>query len=408
MYRRRRSSVLGWVGTVGLAVAALAAPANAQGPPSILWQENARSLVRGLAFWPDGSHVASAGANGDLRVWRSSDGELIRTIHAHGHEAYAIAVSPGGTILASGGSDALVKLWRTGTGELIRVIDARLGGVNSVSFAPDLGGDILVAAGTATGKAGLWRVVDGGLVHTLSGHTAGVNAVAFSPDGQLLATGSADQTVRLWRVSDGSTVRTLAGHTSAVYSLAFSPDGTLLASASGDRTVRLWRVSDGSPAHTFRGHTDTINAVAFSPNGKIVGSASSDGTMALWRVTDGAFLELYTAPLCGRVQSLQFPRRGQVFAYGCHSGTIAMARNVCPCRPVCGTRAQLSTVCRRSGKKVVARLKKAEPAAEITFTVDSQKRLEAITDVKGNAKVTFERLAPGSHVVNVCELDAGC
>ena len=36
------------------------------------------------------------------------------------------------------------------------------------------------------------------------------------------------------------------------------------------------------------------------------------------------------------------------------------------------------------------------------------KRIEQTTNEKGNARVSFGRLAPGSHTLNVCELEAGC
>ena len=158
----------------------------------------------------------------------------------HGDVIDSVAISPDGQLVASGSEDWSVKLWRLSDGVLVRTLSAQ-GPVCSVAFSPD---GQKIAAGTGHGQSGgdvvqVWSVADGALLRILTGaaHTP-VYSVAFSPDGSILAAGADDGTIRLWRVADGVLVRTLQGSDYRVLSVSFAPDGDTLASAGGERNVK--------------------------------------------------------------------------------------------------------------------------------------------------------------------------
>jgi len=146
-------------------------------------------------------------------------------------------------MLASGSSDHTIKLWRVSDGSLIRTLTRHSGSVFSVAFSPD--GDIF-ASGSADETIRLWRVSDGSLIRTLIGHTDTVMSVAFSPDGKLL--GSAGcfgfKRIKLWRVSDGELLRMYDQETANTESITFSPDPPgegLFAYGRGDGVVVMAR-----------------------------------------------------------------------------------------------------------------------------------------------------------------------
>ena len=242
--------------------------------------------VYGVAFSPDGRILASASADGTVRLWDpAATGQPATTLQGHTEAVNGVAFSPDGRALASASADGTVRLWDpAATGQPATTLQGHTEAVNGVAFSPD--GRALASA-SADGTVRLWDPATGQLTSILRGHTSSVLGVAFSPDGRGLASASADGTVRLWDPATGQLTATLQGHTGWVYGVAFSPDGRGLASASADRTVRLWDPATGQLTAILRGHTEAVNGVAFSPDGCILASASADRTVRLWDPATG-------------------------------------------------------------------------------------------------------------------------
>ncbi|MFN6485767.1 MULTISPECIES: caspase family protein [unclassified Nostoc] len=236
--------------------------------------------VYGLAFSPDGETLASASLDHYIKLWRTRDGYMIKTLQGHRSNVNSLSFSPNSQILASASADMTIKLWNIQQKALIKTLQGHTAEVLSVRFSPD--GQVLASSGRDN-KVLLWRVKDGKLLYNLPGHTNAVNAISFSPDGQVLASASADKTIKLWQVSNGTLLQTLTGHTDAIYSVSFSPDGKIIASASGDGSIKLWN-REGRELKTLPGHTDAVLSLSFSPDGKFLASASFDGTAKLWRL----------------------------------------------------------------------------------------------------------------------------
>jgi len=294
--------------------------------------------VYGVTFSPDGTLLATADADGTVRLWNPATGRAVGApLHATAqHGVYGVAFSPSGTLLATAGGDGTVRLWNLATrhpvGKPLHAsgrTTARYG-VRAVAFSLD--GKLLASAG-ADGTVRLWNPATrrpvGAPLHASA--RWGVFGVAFSPDGTLLASAGGDGKVRLWNPATRRLVATLpasVGPFGAAGGVAFSPDGKLLAIGSGDGTVRLWNPATGRPTgKTFQtGSEWGVYGVAFSPDGTLLASADAVGSMWLWNPVTGqpvgAPIQV-TSPLNG-VHGVAFSPSGTLLASAGGDGIVRL------------------------------------------------------------------------------------
>ena len=92
-----------------------------------------------------GRSVATATADGSIRLWTSASTRVQRILKAHDGRVTALAFSPAGGLLASAGEDGIVKLWNLRTGRGGQVLRGHSGPVRAISFSSD--GQRLITAG---------------------------------------------------------------------------------------------------------------------------------------------------------------------------------------------------------------------------------------------------------------------
>lgn len=278
-----------------------------------------QDVVWGLAFTPDGTVIASASGDKTVRLWRVTDGALLREFE-HPDKVTSVAFSPDGTILASGAWDGKVRLWQVMDGRLLHELKHNDTAVLSVAFSPD--GATLVS-GAEDSRVHLWRAADGTLLHIFQGHQGAVLSVAFAPDGTILGSGSQDTTIRLWSVADERSLRILEGQAFDVKSVIFLPDDTILAAGAAENAVwlRQWQVSDGTLVHEWQYPTGLTTSMIFSVDGSIL--ASGDGNVVrMWQVLDGKPLRIRTGNASSEVSAVAFSADGAILASATTDGSV--------------------------------------------------------------------------------------
>ncbi|MEE4418982.1 WD40 repeat domain-containing protein [Streptomyces bugieae] len=281
-----------------------------------------------VAFSPDGTFVATAGADGDVQL-RNFSVELLgealhgqrafalptaaarptaprTTLPAEGdhpqpeeplatsavhyalrrghhvalpplvcpHSVRAVVFSPDGRLLATGADDGSVQLWDPLTREPVGTRLTQRGGmVRALVFSPD---SRLLAAVQAGRPVQLWDTATHELVGELPAPTGSIRAAAFSHDGEVLATGGIDSAVRLWAPATQQAVREpLIGHGSPIESLAISPGGLLVAVERGNRAwmwdMAAWELAPANNSlQPLLSAGPSITAMALSPDGRIL------------------------------------------------------------------------------------------------------------------------------------------
>ncbi len=295
-----RQQCIGYAVLAGL-LTFTSATVCAQGRPETAWMRGGHSLgANDVAYSPDGTRLVTAGDDKTVKVWRSSDGHLLETLHGHTQWVRAVAWSPDGQYIGSCSWDTTVRVWNPDTGEEILTINAGIG-MSAVDFSSD---SSMIAFGGFDNKVTVRDALTGQLVQTLTGHTDTINHIDFSADGNLIASISSDQSIRLWNVSDWSMAQVIPNaHDTFGVSLRFSPDSSLLASAGGSnvRSIKLWNPQTGGLIRTMNmGGGGGGNPVGcdFSPDGQYVSSAKFTAGTWIFRVSDG--VQINHIPTAGR------------------------------------------------------------------------------------------------------------
>ncbi len=119
--------------------------------------DDPRAGVLSVAFSADGQAIASGAGEALLKLRDSATG-LFRSFQGSNGAINSIAVSPDGLTIASGSDDKNVRIWRTSSGELLHSLVGHTSAVRSVAFSR--GGTTLVSAST-DGSLRFWRACDG-------------------------------------------------------------------------------------------------------------------------------------------------------------------------------------------------------------------------------------------------------
>ncbi|HYU71501.1 MAG TPA: TIR domain-containing protein [Ktedonobacteraceae bacterium] len=172
-------------------------------------------FIDAVIWSPDGALLA-AHSREDLQLWDVTKGKQLQRLKV---QVTSLAWSPDGKLLSAVGADGKMKLWDTTTGELLPVLSpdsawAVASHIETPAWSPD---GKLLASGGSDDLVHLWDPTTGRLLYTLEGHTNRVKSVAWSPDGTLLASGSSTDSlspeaeIRIWRTDTWEPVAALTG-----------------------------------------------------------------------------------------------------------------------------------------------------------------------------------------------------
>lgn len=164
--------------------------------------------VNGIVFSPNGEYLVSV--DGKLiKVWDVEKQQVIARLDADSEWVGAIAFSPDSRTFATAGYEGRIKLWSTSNWQVVREIKD-VSSVSDLAFSPD--GQSIASAGH---QVVVWSVQSGKKTASYMEHNGWVMETAFSPDGSTIASGGLEdgllciQEVNKTKISHGqpNTVR---------------------------------------------------------------------------------------------------------------------------------------------------------------------------------------------------------
>ena len=240
--------------------------------------------VESLAFLLHGKLLASASADGVVKVWNVEAGTLTHAFDASNNAIGVLAVSPDGHWLALAGNDNKIKLWNASAGSTANELNGHTGSIRQMVFSPD---GRTLASVSRDQSVILWDVISGQLIHHLRGYEHEILTVAFGPNGRRIATGDAAGEIRYWKTGTGKLAGYFQAHDDRITALAFSPDGKWLASGGADSFLKLWDTGLERDDRVLKGVPYAVQALSFTPDSEWLVAAGTSDAIKIWNVKSG-------------------------------------------------------------------------------------------------------------------------
>lgn len=168
-----------------------------------------------------------------IKIWQPHYDRPIRVLKGHSANVRALAYAPGKDLLASASAEGVVRMWNSREAVCLHSLTNEVL-METIAFTHDAKS---VVAGMADGSV---RFLDPATLATTrrwAAHQRPVQSLVLSADGHWLVTASADRTVAVWEGATGREVHRFTNVLSQYLPLAIHPQKPVLAFAQRDEMV---------------------------------------------------------------------------------------------------------------------------------------------------------------------------
>lgn len=279
------------------------------------WLASVPDHVIGMAWSPDGKHLAAAAVSGPIVIFESTTGKQVATLKGHGFGTANVVWKPTGELLATAGQDGKVRIWDAAMWQERAAFDGGSAWVEGLAFTAD-GAMIASAAGK---KVRVWDAA-GTMVREFAGHASTVSAIAWR--GSQLSVASYGG-VRLYDVATGETRLEFAWKGSPL-AIAWSPNGAMLAHGNQDATIHFWYAAKPATPLQMSGYATKVRELSWDATSRYLACGGSPAA-CVWDCGGAGpegrkpvLLKGHDAPLT----ALAWQRRGYLLATGSPEGLV--------------------------------------------------------------------------------------
>lgn len=336
------------------------------------WHRRDRMLERTIAdagavgllrFSPDGKRLATASADGLVRIWDVSRATPLGPPLPHPRPVRSLEFAPDGRLLATGCEGGVVRRWdglsdvpaaesrpfqaavirlHLGTdGSCLAVLDrdarewlcdADTGEAVADDPRPLLrssperiaAAGSLLAAADEDGEVWAWDLAARRRAARPLSHPDGLTAMAVHPAGDRVLTCCRDRLVRIWDAAEASILAESPCHGEVAWA-GFAPSGDSFVLVSTASEARSYATRDGSPIGEPFLHDSRGPAPAFHPDGGLLATRDRDGSA---RLRDPASGLPVGPPLAGggRSVAIDFTPDGRRVAVAGSDGVVRIRK----------------------------------------------------------------------------------
>lgn len=238
-----------------------------------------RGAITTLAIQPGNKHLVSGSRDNTFNIYDIQSGKIVFTGRDHVSAVTRVLFDPSGRYLMTSSLDKTIRIYDMDSLSNYRkkpVVMTYSRPINDFALSPAKFKFMVASDASVVEQVGM----NGKSSREFAGHTAKVNCLAVSNDMKWMATGSDDKMIRLWNPKTGLFVKELTGHTWKVTSLNFSSDGRYLVSTCNNGEVKVWNVETGLEVAALPSTGNNARQAVFAPNMKYIALATfQSGTL---------------------------------------------------------------------------------------------------------------------------------
>jgi WD40 repeat protein len=212
--------------------------------PAQLAELPSPQLFRSMAIATSGEWIAAGSTAGTIQICNPAQaGSSGIRIAAASHVA-DVQFSRDDLLLASAHADGSIRVWDVATGKPVVEFAGHDRGAFAAAFLPD--GQRIISAG-ADDTLRMWEIASGNELWRQDAEPLGARTLAVAADGTLAAWTGHNQCIVVWDVDRGESKFEIFTTACTLSQLSFSPDGSLLAAVEADdeKSVCLYDMQCG-------------------------------------------------------------------------------------------------------------------------------------------------------------------
>ncbi len=196
-----------------------------------------------VSWSPSGDKLATASADGIIRIWNFHDGKLLQTVEAHSKKALSVDWSYL-NIIASCSEDHSIKFWKIEKNEVVLK--------DEVSFPKDEpeacfvmtnrwdNKGLILAAGLFDGSI---AIIQNGKSTRIKNRRSAVFGITWSKNNKYLIVAHSDGFIDIWSPEKKfKYLHSIQAHQRGAYSVDTLSESELFASKGADNTVKIWEM----------------------------------------------------------------------------------------------------------------------------------------------------------------------
>ncbi|MBM3905578.1 MAG: hypothetical protein FJ354_02695 [Thaumarchaeota archaeon] len=288
------------------------------------WVFDVSDYISHAAWSNDSLFFAVALASGPIRIFNRKDGSQ-KTIDGHKFGTMEVSWSQDNSKIASAGQDGQLKIWDVTTQKLLKSSEAGSQWVEHITWSPD-GNHIASAAGKILK---VWNA-NGEMIQEYREHPSTITALHWNSTGKEIATASYGK-IMIFQIGKIEPQQILL-YPSSLISLSWHTSGKWIVAGTQEGSVHGWKIphKEGNDID-IQGYETKITQLSWSKNGKYLATVGGSW-IVIWDFSgkgpQGQKPEILKDQR--KVTQMSYQNNGDLLVSGTKDGAVLFWRQTVP------------------------------------------------------------------------------